>query len=552
MAYHMNRKAVRDAERIAEWRTYDDAQFAKIGISREQLEELLIDFLGEIILPWSPQYNAERKLYNPVFDPFPPAIFICKSRSDVQTIVKKFAELAFVSFTVRSGGHCTAGFSAGSGFLIDVKNLDGVTIDTNAMTATVGCGCEMQTFIREMDLYGVHVPVGECDNVCVGGFMQGGGYGFTSCKYGMNSDNVLSVDVLLADGSIVTADAGTNSDLFWAVRGGTGGNFGIVLSVTYQLFPAGNFYGWSVAWPLSAETDRANAANALLFFQRNFMRTAPYGFSSQISFCFQPSDPFGGGGPLTPWLLVRGAYGGDANNPQDVIQPLIDLPGAVFQYGFGATFRYLNDKVLLSKPYPVPIIPNPMPNEDKQAFYIARNLTLSEYQSILDWFVTAPDTWSYAYFEIYGGAINAYPVEDSAFIHRDVAFSACLDVFWQSEAQRPAAENFLSQWVDLMTPLSNKRVYQNYPSLAVPDYRAAYWGPALDALVAVKAKYDPRNFFRFAQMVSPYPDRKSVRPTWPRAVVKALKRPIVYASAGSAPRASTARKRGFIRWLQGH
>ena len=71
MAYHMNRKAVRDAERIAEWRTYDDAQFAKIGISREQLEELLIDFLGEIILPWSSQYNAERRLYNPVFDPFP-------------------------------------------------------------------------------------------------------------------------------------------------------------------------------------------------------------------------------------------------------------------------------------------------------------------------------------------------------------------------------------------------------------------------------------------------------------------------------------------------
>ena len=133
-----------------------------------------------------------------------------------------------------------------------------------------------------------------------------------------------------------------------------------------------------------------------------------------------------------------------------------------------------------------------------------------------------------------------------------MAFSACLDVFWQSEAQRPAAEKFLSQWVDLMTPLSNKRVYQNYPSLAVPDYRAAYWGPALDALVAVKAKYDPQNFFRFAQMVSPYPDRKSVRPTWPRAVVKALKRPIVPASAGSAPHASKARKRGFIRWLRGH
>ena len=132
-----------------------------------------------------------------------------------------------------------------------------------------------------------------------------------------------------------------------------------------------------------------------------------------------------------------------------------------------------------------------------------------------------------------------------------MAFSACLDVFWQSEAQRPAAEQFLSQWVDLMTPLSNKRVYQNYPSLAVPDYRAAYWGPALDALIAVKAKYDPQNFFSFAQMVSPYPGRKPVRPSWPPAVVKALRQPIVYASAGSAPRPSKARKRGLIRRLLG-
>jgi len=551
MAYHMSKKAVRDAELIAEWRTHDDAQFAKVGMSRAELEELLTDFNGEIIMPWSPRYNAERRLYNPVFDPFPPAIFICKTRADAQTIVRATTRGIPRPFTVRSGGHCTAGFSAGGSFLIDVSHLNGVTIDMDAMTATVGCGCEMQAFIREMDLYGVHVPVGECDNVCVGGFMQGGGYGFTSCIYGMNSDNVRSVEVALGNGVIVTANRQTNSDLFWAVRGGTGGNFGIVLSVTYNLVNVGKFYGWSVVWPLATATDRANAANALLLFQRNFMRTAPAGFSSQVSFCFQPSDPSGGGGPLTPWLLVRGAYNGPANNPQHVIQPLIDLPGAIFQYGIVGTFRYLNDKVLLSKPYPVPIIPNPMPNEDKQAFYIARNLTLAEYRSILDWFVTAPDTWSYAYFEVYGGAINAYPVEDSAFIHRDVAFSACLDVFWQTEAQRPAAEQFLSQWVDLMTPLSNKRVYQNYPSLAVPDYRAAYWGPALDALIAVKAKYDPQNFFNFAQMVSPYPGRKPVRPTWPPAVVTALQQPIVYASVGMAEPAAP-KKRGFIRWLQGH
>ena len=98
------------------------------------------------------------------------------------------------------------------------------------------------------------------------------------------------MEVLLADGSIVTASRETNFDLFWAVRGGTGGNFGIVLSVTYQLFSVGNFYGWSVAWPLSAETDRANAANALLSFQQNFMRTAPNGYQLPDRLLF-PAEP---------------------------------------------------------------------------------------------------------------------------------------------------------------------------------------------------------------------------------------------------------------------
>ena len=296
----------------------------------------------------------------------------------------------------------------------------------------------------------------------------------------MNSDNNRSVEVALGNGVIVTANRETNSDLFWAVRGGTGGNFGIVLSVTYNLVSVGNFYGWSVAWPLATETDRANAANALLFFQQNFMRTAPAGFSSQVSFCFQPSDPYGGGGPLTPWLLVRGAYGGNANQPKEC-DPAADQPPRR-----SVPVRYLRRH--LQEPQrqrpPVEAVPgsyNPQPDAERgQAglLYRPQPLRCRSTGSILDWFVTArrtpgptPTSRSTA---ARSTPIRSRTARSSTGTWRS---APAPDVFWQSEAQRPAAEQFLSQWVDLMTPLSNKRVYQNYPSLAVPDYRAAYWGP---------------------------------------------------------------------------
>lgn len=262
------------------------------------------------------------------------------------------------------------------------------------------------------------------------------------------------------------------------------------------------------------------------------MRTAPPEMNPQIMICYQADDP--DGPDRQPWMLVRGMYLGPAAEGRALVEPLLALPGAAWQYDLVDRYSVVNT-MLLEHPHPIPQLhPGIWPPEDKQARYVARDLSREEWLAILDFFVTTPNPWSYMCLEIYGGAINDYPLEDSAFIHRDVAFSAFLDVFWYDAADRPAAERFLQDWCELLSGCWNGRVYQNYPSLGVPDYRANYWGEAFPALLAVKRKYDPQGFFRFEQMIAPYPDEagSAARPgdagaaIGPPAIAAALDEPI--------------------------
>jgi FAD binding domain/Berberine and berberine like len=528
MSHRRTKKHQRDQAAIARWRTYDDSVFKRIRIAREALEKAQVGFQGQILFPGDLGYNSSNLLSNARFDPEPSVIFMCQVENDVRIALNlAWGGPANVPFTVLSGGHCTAGFSATNGMLIDVSGLNSVTVDQASMTALVGCGCQMATLFATLDEYGLHVPGGECDEVCVGGYMQGGGQGFTSRTYGMHCDNVIEVRVMLADGSIVTANAQQNYDLWWAVRGGTGGNFGVLLTEKLQLRPLGQVYGWAVRWPLAQESDRVNAAAALYMLQEQYMLTAPPELNPQVMICYQ-SETFPGSAFL-PYLMIRGLDTRGASVGQAVYQAFGALPGALMQYDLTDSFTVVN-KQLLESPNEIPQIPTPVwPPEDKQARYVSMSLTTQQWQSLLDFYVTAPNQpnqYSYICLELYGGAMNSYPIQDSAFIHRTSAFSAFMDVFWYGDEQQPLAEAFLDSWCSFMNNFANGEIYQNYPSLNVPDYRASYWGQAFSGLLAAKQKYDPQNFFSFPQMISPYPDGRASTPVWPPKVAQAVKKPI--------------------------
>lgn len=528
-----SRKALRDRAIFDRWDELPDSLFGKI--SRERLQAAQAGLQGHIVLPGDPDYDADRKLFNPVFNAYPSAIVYCAVESDV-AIALDLARGSTLPFTVRSGGHCTAGFSAGSGVLIDVSELNDVSVDTAAQIATVGTGTPFSKLDATLSTYGLHVPGGECPDVCIGGYMQGGGYGFTSVTFGMNCDNVIDLRMMLADGSIVTASPSVNSDLFWAVRGGTGGNFGVLLSVRYRLRPLGDCFGWALIWPLQTQDDFDNATDALMTLQSKYMLgNLPQALNIQVSLCWQPGTQAGAAddAPTQPYLMVRGLYVGSEQDGQAAIAPLVALPGAILQWTEMASFVQLNED-LLNKPYGMPWFPSgtPMPFEDKASRYVTRQLEPSEWRGLLQYFVSSPNPWSYFYMEFYGGAINGAPATPgNAFVHRTSAFNAVLDVFWFDDAGKGPAEQFLQGWMDLMAPMWNGEIYQNYPRLDEPNYASAYWGDAQAGLYAVKCKYDPTHAFRFAQEVPPLmPPEGGIGPVilLPRWLQEALEQPIVY------------------------
>jgi hypothetical protein len=505
MPSSFTKRHARNAALFSHWGQCDDGHFQRFNLTREQVKTAQAKLLGHIVMPGDPEYDTDRKLFNPVFDAYPSMIVYCLAESDV-AIALQMAQQSTLPFTVRSGGHCTAGFSAGSGVLIDVSSLTDVTINSTDLIATVACGCPFSKFAATMQLQGMHVPIGECEDVCVGGFVQGGGYGFTSVTFGMNCDNVIDMRVMLANGSIVTASETSNYDLWWAMRGGTGGTFGVLLSVRYRLRALGDVFGWAIIWPLQTEQDMVNATGALMELQANYMlKNSSPQMNVQVSLCYQPGET--AGLPLDqmqPYLMVRGLYVGSSSEGQAAIAPLCQLPGAVTQWTLQSNFDDLNNQ-LLNTPYSLPCFPEgtKMPFEDKTSRYVARDLLATEWRALLDYYKTTPSPYSYAYLEFYGGAINAYPVANSAFIHRAAAFDLVLDVFWFNDVDKVTSEAFLDGWMALVEPMSNGHVYQNYPRLNESNYAWRYWGLAQVGLYAVKLKYDPTNAFRFAQCVKP-------------------------------------------------
>ncbi len=433
---------------------------------------------GRLIQPGEDAYESARVLFDQRFDPHPEAIALCRSERDVRACLAA-AQRHDVAFRIRAGGHSFAGYSACDGLIIDVAGLDDVSIDRGAMTATVGGGCQQGKLKPLLDHAGLFAPIGDWPGVCIGGFMQGGGFGPTSRTFGLNCDHVAAVRMMLADGRIVVADERVNRDLWWAVRGGTGGNFGVVLDVTYRLRKLPVFARENVAFSL-APGKREQGVDALLAYQAGFMLTGAPDTLNSSAVIMQAWDP----AEESPWLVIQAVHVGAEAEMMAALQPLLSLPGAV--PGFD----------------PGPLLPpDPIPPYSRSSRLIGRNVTQEEWRALLTFMDTSPNRQTQLFLKAHGGAINSYPRERSAFIHRDAHCNMFMDVFWPTPEDRAPAEAFRDRWRAHVAPLWNGHIYQNFPEADAPDYRWNYWGDAYRALAAVKAKYDPTGAFKFEQSI---------------------------------------------------
>jgi FAD/FMN-containing dehydrogenase len=496
---HRRSRAVRARQAVIAQMSALPAAGSRTPFKPADAAALQAKLLGSVVLPTSPNYDIERQLSDPAWQAFPSIIVYCQAFEDVWHTLA-FARQFGLHVLCRSGGHSTAGFSCEDDALVlDTSLIRYATVDWANRIATVGAGTSLGMLNAVLDGYQLHTPGGACPDVCVAGHMMGGGYGWTSREFGMNCDNVLEVLVMLADGRTVRGNATVNPDLYWAVCGGTGNNFGVLLEVKYRLHDLWKVWGFGFSYPMP------QAAEALHMLQHDYMLdAAPKELGYQVAWITKDG---------AKRLVVRGMYHGDPDAGRKMIAPLLQLPGATSEVDTVDTYNALNEG-LIDKPYAYPDIPDNA-QEDKLSGYLARPLDVAEWRTLTD--AAQRDTlgWAFANLEVYGGAINARPVDSNAFVHRGVYFDWVQDVFWTNGAERETAERFLDEMVQAWRPFLNGHANQDYPRRSQTDYRWLFFGDAFNSLLYVKKKYDPDNFFHYQQSISPYPAGEEPRSTQP-------------------------------------
>ena len=282
----------------------------------QQVASLQSILRGPVVVPGSPEYDETRKLYNAMIDKKPAVIARCKDAADVISAIK-FGHENSLTVAVRGGGHNGGGLgSVDNGLMIDLSLMRGVRVDPETRTAQVAGGAQFGDVDHATHAFGLAVPAGIISTTGVGGLTLGGGVGHLTRKYGLTIDNLLSADIVLADGSFVTASADKNKDLFWAVRGG-GGNFGVVTSFTFRLHPVSTVVAGPTFWPME------DAAEVLKFY-REFIGKAPEELNGFFAFLTVPNGP-----PFPEELRLKkvaGVVWCYLGSPQDAETLLASLP----------------------------------------------------------------------------------------------------------------------------------------------------------------------------------------------------------------------------------
>ena len=469
-------------------------------------DSLASSLQGTLIRPGNSQYTTAHQLFSTRFDSIlPAAIAYCASPQDVQKCLA-FVRRFHLPFAPRSGGHSYAGYSTSTGLVLDVTRMNAVSVNSNAGTAAIGAGARLIDVYNAITPYGLIFPAGSCPTVGIAGLTLGGGVGVIGRKFGLTCDNLLSAQVITADGSILSSSASQHSDLFWALRGGGGGNFGVVTSFTFQLHPVTALSLFTLDWPWSV------AANVVDAWQ-NWGPQAP---DELWSNCLLLSTNNTSAAPL---VRVNGVYVGAAGPLNSLLQQLISRVGSAPTGNYVYTDSTLETMMVEAGCYGKSVAECHLPSQNPQGT-LARDTSgaKSDYFTSLlprqgiDILVNAISQRQSSAtlgnggigLDAYGGAINRVAADATAFVHRNALFSAQYTANWNAGASSSViAANFswLNKMWQALRPYASGAAYQNYIDPNLSNWQQAYYGANLPRLQQVKAAYDPDNLFHFAQSI---------------------------------------------------
>ena len=287
-------------------------------MSTSAIESLRSSLGGSLVAEGDAGYDEARVVYNAMIDRRPAAVARCQSTDDVAAVVRAAADSG-TDLAIRGGGHSVPGFGTADGALVaDLGDLTSVDVDPASSTAEVGGGATWAMFNEAAGRHGLATTGGIVSTTGVGGLTLGGGIGYLARGYGLSCDNLLSAEVVLADGRVVTASAEEEPDLFWALRGG-GGNFGVVTKFRFQLHPVAEIYGGPVFFELSD-------GPAILEYFDAYIRTAPREFGGFPAFQIAPPLPFVPEDRVgEPFLAFIFCYNGPAAEGEKIVQGFRDV-----------------------------------------------------------------------------------------------------------------------------------------------------------------------------------------------------------------------------------
>lgn len=417
----------------------------------------------------------------------PQGIAMCVEPSDVQTSIL-WARENGIALVARAGSHSYAGFSSTYGLMINVTPMSGVAVDTSRGTVTAGAGARNRDVFAALAPHGIAIPQGRCPPVGIAGLTLGGGFGFSSRKLGLTSDRLIETTVTTAAGEIVVCNDREETDLFWACRGGGGGNFGINTSFTYEVTPVGDVSVYRLEWQ---GTD--TAADLIAAFG-DIIASAPDELSLRLGLSAPPPTDRDRGVKVT----ALGQYFGPSSELLELLAPALRVATPVQQTIADMTFVEASAFLAASGP------PNSFLERSSYAF---APLSSRAVATLIDELLRWPGGASgYVAMFSWGGAISRVPSAATAFVHREGQFLVAVGADW-AETDPPRVVDANVSWVDEFWQALQPDVlpfsYQNFADPDLTDWPRAYYGSNLTRLQQVKAAVDPDDVFRFPQSIPP-------------------------------------------------
>jgi FAD/FMN-containing dehydrogenase len=442
---------------------------------------------GSIIEPQDKGYDDARKVYNGMISKRPRIIVRCADVADVILSVN-FARENNILLAIRSGGHNAGGLGiCDDGLVIDLSPIKYTRVDPVAKTVVAGGGCTWGDIDHATHVFGMATPSGILSTTGVGGLTTGGGIGHLTRKCGLSIDNLLSVDMVLADGSFVTANANQNKDLFWAVRGG-GGNFGIVTAFTFNLHPIDMVYGGPMLWDITETED-------VLKWYRKLIKDAPDDLNGFFAFLTVPPGP-----PFPEHLYLKKmcgivwAYSGPLEKAEEIFKPIrafkkpaLDFVGPLPHPALQSMFDAL---------YPAGL----------QWYWRAdfvRELNDKTITEHIKFGNALPTMLSSMHMYPVNGAASRVSKKDTAWSYRDATWAMVMVGVDPDPANKEKITTWAKEYWEALHPFSAGGAYVNFMMDEGEERVKATYGENYERLVSIKNKYDPNNFFRVNQNIKP-------------------------------------------------